>query len=176
VTADFNDSKFINRLELDVNEVSEVISVFVDGMPNQNTRIYLNDIELLNYNYSSLNSDIFIVKNIEIFEGSFLDNLTIDKEQDTNFVYKCLDTLDIGFIKNIIFEQTCFQTSKYHELLTNDVLVKMTILRAILYKPKLLILVDILSSLDDKSKKSVIDIIESNNICTVILNETEVIN
>ena len=162
----------------DINfQKNNVININKNDMTNQLIRIFLNldcnqNTFINNIKYNKLNIFSSIVKNIEIYEGTLLENCLINNYSNDRIVelLNIFDKLNLSFLKTKIDEKINSQTVKYDSKFSPNVAVKITIIRAIMSNPDILILTNCYDSLIEEEKQQIINILNEKSIPTLLIH------
>lgn len=168
---DFNENNIVNY-SFNNGIYSALFSQFFDeNNDNKEENFLINDINSYLYESESLLKNIIFVRNIEIFKGNVLDNLLLlDSNIDNlNELNDMLKDFNLESLKTIFYKEIDSQKVKYDFNFNDITLAKITIIRAILQKPKLLILLDLFSIFDDEIQNKIIKFIQKYNIPTIIM-------
>lgn len=171
-----NSDTIFNNLKVDIykNEFVGIVgisgsgkSTFLDiilGILNVNSGEFLDDEGLSFKSLKSLSSDIgFVDQNIFLFNDTIFNNICLNNDYSQEQIYKVLDLLNL---KELILNlpdglNTIIGDSGIN--LSIGQKQRITLARALLKKPKILVLDEFTSSLDNKNKKSIVDLIYKLN-------------
>jgi ABC-type bacteriocin/lantibiotic exporter with double-glycine peptidase domain len=185
-----NNIEIFNKLSIEINSGEKILLTGKNGSgkttfleilmklrPIQSGNIYINNIDILNTQTTSLSEFIaYVPQDTHFFSGSILDNLTIGLDHyDQN---KLIELIKIFNLYDDIYALEENIHTKFDKVLTNlssGQIQKIKIIRSLLQNPKLFLIDEALSNIDEPSLKIILKYLNENffNMTVIIVSNTQ---
>ncbi|AIT09522.1 ABC transporter ATP-binding protein [Candidatus Francisella endociliophora] len=168
-TFDYTQNHF-NKLSLPTKDAQTLLNAFFDD--NSDEIIKINEVCLRNYTKEEISKHIHIASGIEVVAGTVLDNLCENdfSQERLKHLNELLDVFGISFLEKHFEKRIDSQTIKYNLEFDTMVVLKMNIIRAILKRPKLMILIDSYGLTNRSKDMTITQILEKLEIPTLIIS------
>ncbi len=150
---------------------STLAKLLIKFLETEDTPIYINDIKINDINVKSLREKICYINDKRFFiTGTIKDNLTLGKTFTNDEIIKAckmacihdfINNLDKGYDHNLLENSSNFSLGQVQRL---------SLARAFLHKPDVLILDEVLSNIDAQNSVEIMNNIKKLNIITIFVN------